>query len=152
MLGTDPGGYPTQCFKHVAVVIDNLAMFVLNTNNSVQTNAIHLMIHSSLLPPLPRRSCYPSSALDRLKHLLRQTLRVTISDTRIFIGTFAGTDQTLNIILINTEEYLIGPEDRPDGRFVGQVVIPWRLVTKVEGETREDDKYKQLQAVSEMYC
>jgi small nuclear ribonucleoprotein (snRNP)-like protein len=109
-----------------------------------------LMIHSSPQPPLPRHSCDPSSALDRLKRLLRQTLRVTISDTRIFIGTFAGTDQALNIILINTEEYRVGLEERPDGRYVGQVVIPWRLVTKVEGETREDDKYK-LQAISEMY-
>ncbi|KAF8233399.1 hypothetical protein L208DRAFT_896471 [Tricholoma matsutake] len=93
----------------------------------------------------------PSPALDRLKGLLRQTLRVTISDTRIFIGSFAGTDQVLNIILINAGEYRFGLEENFDGRFVGQVVIPWRLVTKVEGEKREDDRHQHLQTISEMY-
>jgi small nuclear ribonucleoprotein (snRNP)-like protein len=88
--------------------------------------------------------CDPPPALDRLKHLLRKTVRVTISDARIFIGSFAGTDQTLNIILINTEEYRLGLQDDPGGRYVGQVVIPWRLVTKVEGEIMEDGRH-QLQ-------
>lgn len=104
------------------------------------------MIHSS---PLSKRSREPP-ALDCLKKLLRQPIRVTISDTRIFIGSFAGTDQTLNIILINTEEYRLGLEENLVGRYVGQVVIPWRLVTKIEGESREDE-YQQLQAISEMY-
>lgn len=88
--------------------------------------------------------------LGRLQRLLRQTLRVTISDTRIFIGSFAGTDQSLNIILINAEEYRLGLEENHDGRYVGQIVIPWRLVTKVESETQRDSKHRQLQS-SEMY-
>jgi N-alpha-acetyltransferase 38, NatC auxiliary subunit len=109
------------------------------------------MIHSSPQPSLSSRSCDSSPALDCLKRLLHQTLRVTISDTRIFIGSFAGTDQSLNIILINTEEYRLRLEESSDGRYVGHVVIPWRLVTKVEGENREDNEYQQRQAISEMY-
>jgi N-alpha-acetyltransferase 38, NatC auxiliary subunit len=105
------------------------------------------MINSS---PQSSRSRNPGPALDRLKCLLRQTLRVTISDTRIFIGTLAGTDQSLNIILVNTEEYRLGREENSEGRYVGHVVIPWRLVTKVESENREDKGY-QLQAISEVY-
>ncbi|KAF8060892.1 hypothetical protein FPV67DRAFT_311583 [Lyophyllum atratum] len=77
---------------------------------------------------------HPSLALTRLKALLRQVVRVTVSDGRIFIGTFAGTDQPLNILLVNAEEYRLGLEENPDGRYVGQVVIPWKLVLKVEGE------------------
>lgn len=87
-----------------------------------------------------------SHALDRLKALLRQVVRVTISDGRIFIGSFAGTDQPLNILLINAEEYRLGLEENPDGRYVGQVVIPWRLIVKVEAEVQNNP-----QNLSEMY-
>jgi len=108
------------------------------------------MILSSIHSSLPSPSDTGTS-LDHLKGLLRRILRVTISDTRIFIGSFAGTDQTLNIILINTEEYRLGIGASLDRRYVGQVVIPWRLVTKAEGENQGDDKYQQLQAISGMY-
>lgn len=118
---------------------------------SNKSNSFPFMIRSSSQTSLRKHSCEPRPTLDCLKHLLRQTLRVTISDTRIFIGSFAGTDQALNIILINTEEYYLGLEESSNGRYVGQVVIPWRLVTKVEGENREDDKHQQLQPISEMY-
>jgi len=60
---------------------------------------------------------------------------VTIDDGRIFMGTFVGTDKQLNVLLVNTEEFRIGPDavdGNPNGRFVGQVMIPWRLVCKVE--------------------
>ncbi|KAJ7479960.1 hypothetical protein B0H11DRAFT_1725334 [Mycena galericulata] len=73
-----------------------------------------------------------SAAVDRLKSLLCETLRVTITDGRIFIGSFAGTDQPLNILLLNTDEFRLGPDENPDGRYVGQVLIPWRLVVKAE--------------------
>ncbi|KAG6850174.1 dolichol-P-mannose synthesis [Arthromyces matolae] len=51
-----------------------------------------------------------SSALAHLKALLRQVLRVTVDDGRVFLGTFAGTDQPLNILLINAEEFRPGVE------------------------------------------
>lgn len=44
-------------------------------------------------------------AIIKLQSLLHQFIRVSISDSRIFIGTFAGTDKLLNIILTNAEEY-----------------------------------------------
>lgn len=74
----------------------------------------------------------------RLKSLLQQLLRVTILDGRIFLGTFVGTDQQLNILLVNSEEYRIGPESvdgDPNGRFVGQLMVPWRLIKTVEAST-----------------
>lgn len=40
-----------------------------------------------------------------------------------------GTDQLLNIILVNTEEHILGNDS---SRFVGQIMLPWRLVLHVE--------------------
>ncbi|KAK7052351.1 N-alpha-acetyltransferase 38-A, NatC auxiliary subunit [Favolaschia claudopus] len=76
----------------------------------------------------------PSSAVHRLDGLLCQNLRVTVKDGRIFIGSFAGTDQPLNILLLNADEFRLGPDEDPDGRYVGQVLIPWKLVVKVEAQ------------------
>ncbi|KAJ6569420.1 hypothetical protein B0H19DRAFT_1135402 [Mycena capillaripes] len=73
-----------------------------------------------------------SAAVERLKGLLCETLRVTVADGRIFIGSFAGTDKPLNILLLNTDEFRLGPDENPDGRYVGQILIPWRLVVKAE--------------------
>ncbi|KAF8815286.1 hypothetical protein BYT27DRAFT_7040262, partial [Phlegmacium glaucopus] len=59
-------------------------------------------------------------------------------DSCIFLGTFAGTDKPLNIILINAERYRIfqGPGQRvklnENERFVGQVLLPWKMIVKVE--------------------
>ncbi|KJA29487.1 hypothetical protein HYPSUDRAFT_106790, partial [Hypholoma sublateritium FD-334 SS-4] len=64
--------------------------------------------------------------------LLRQLLRITVTDGRIFIGTFAGTDKPLNIILINAEEFRLGPGQNPDGRYVGQIMLPWKIIVKLE--------------------
>ncbi|KIJ21324.1 hypothetical protein PAXINDRAFT_58002, partial [Paxillus involutus ATCC 200175] len=63
--------------------------------------------------------------------LLKETLRIVTSDNRVFIGTFVGTDRLLNILLVNTEEYIL-PTEEPTGRYVGQVMVPWRLITQVE--------------------
>ncbi|KAH7926222.1 hypothetical protein BV22DRAFT_1087596 [Leucogyrophana mollusca] len=75
-----------------------------------------------------------AASVFNLRRLLKETLRVFVSDGRIFLGTFMGTDQLLNILLVNTEEYRLASdtESEPSGRFVGQVMIPWRLVTQVE--------------------
>ncbi|KAI0638852.1 hypothetical protein C8Q77DRAFT_1078000 [Trametes polyzona] len=86
----------------------------------------------------PPRTAQPSANVARLKSLLRQTIRVSVNDGRVFLGTFAGTDKQLNLLLINTDEYRLGPdagESGLDGRLVGQVMIPWRLVVRVEART-----------------
>ena len=103
---------------------------------------------------------------DRLRPLLRRTLRVCTTDNRIFLGTFAGTDQPLNIVLVNTEEYCLVPAqsttglysigeetdalkiETPDGRFVGQVLIPWKMVAKIEvdvGDVTWDMGYEETE-------
>ena len=92
---------------------------------------------------LPVRSSPPTENVERLKALLRKTLRVSVTDGRVFLGTFAGTDKQLNILLINTDEYRLGPDagaDGLDGRYVGQVMIPWRLVVRVESHAEEDGR------------
>ena len=98
--------------------------------------------HTTMSSPTPSSS--PSSTVSspsahrntpsilRLKSLLRETLRITVTDGRIFLGTFVGTDSLLNVLLINTEEFRLAPEENWNGRFVGQVLIPWKLVVKVE--------------------
>ena len=75
-----------------------------------------------------------SLAIRKLIELLRQILRITIEDGRVYLGTFAGTDKLLNILLLNAEEYRIG-QDGIAGRFVGQVLVPWRLVLNVESQS-----------------
>ncbi|KAI0796596.1 hypothetical protein C8Q75DRAFT_802283 [Abortiporus biennis] len=78
-----------------------------------------------------------SSSLLQLQNYLRQTLRVATTDGRIFLGTFAGTDKQLNILLMNTDEFRLSPPENanPDGRFVGLVMIPRRLISKIEAHT-----------------
>jgi small nuclear ribonucleoprotein (snRNP)-like protein len=75
-----------------------------------------------------------SDAVQSLKSLFNQTMRVSTRDGRVFLGTFAGTDKQLNILLINTDEYRFLPlqHANPHGRFVGLVLVPWRLVMRVE--------------------
>jgi small nuclear ribonucleoprotein (snRNP)-like protein len=75
--------------------------------------------------------------LDQFYKLLHQLLRITVNDGRVFIGTFAGTDKPLNIILINAEEYRIGPGQNPDGRYVGQIMLPWKIIITVEAHVPE---------------
>jgi small nuclear ribonucleoprotein (snRNP)-like protein len=75
---------------------------------------------------------HPSISVLHLKTLLQKVLRITVTDGRIFIGSFVGTDQPLNILLINVEEFRVGPDESPYGRYVGQVMIPWKMVAKAE--------------------
>ncbi|KAH9855839.1 hypothetical protein C2E23DRAFT_553548 [Lenzites betulinus] len=81
------------------------------------------------------RTTQPTANVERLVGLLKQTLRISVTDGRIFIGTFAGTDKQLNILLINADEYRGGSDAGPDGhegRYVGQIMVPWRLIVRVE--------------------
>ncbi|VDC07168.1 unnamed protein product [Peniophora sp. CBMAI 1063] len=72
-------------------------------------------------------------AVEALQSLLQETLRISISDGRIFIGTFVGTDKAMNILLVNTDEFRLGPKENPDGRFVGQVLHGWRIAERGSG-------------------
>ncbi|THH17197.1 hypothetical protein EW146_g3578 [Bondarzewia mesenterica] len=76
---------------------------------------------------------------DALKPLLRLLLRISITDGRIFLGTFVGTDKELNVLLIHTDEFRLGPAENPDGRYVGQVMIPWSKVVRVEVQAPGSD-------------
>jgi small nuclear ribonucleoprotein (snRNP)-like protein len=101
----------------------------------------------SLSPTPPPSSPRPSPstpARDAVALLLRRSLRVSISDGRVFLGTFVGTDAHLNVLLVSTHEFRPGAPPSvpvyPGGRFVGQIMVPWRLVRKIEAEGRVDSE------------
>jgi small nuclear ribonucleoprotein (snRNP)-like protein len=108
---------------------------------------------ASRSPPLPSYPTVPPPdpptaearpALAAFRTLLRRAARVTVYDGRIFLGTLVGTDKALNILLVSTQEFRPGPAtpSMEEGRFVGQVMIPWRRVVKVEVEGRtEEEEY-----------
>jgi len=87
-----------------------------------------------------------SPAIAGVKELFKQTLRVFTKDNRVFLGTFMGTDQQLNLLFINTEEFILRSPFDPNGRYVGQVMIPWRLIKQVEAQVRRgrDDDGESL--------
>jgi small nuclear ribonucleoprotein (snRNP)-like protein len=88
-------------------------------------------------PPVPA----DTPAVTKLRQLLGRTIKVGIQDSRIFLGTFACTDKSLNVVLANTYEYrpseaaaaaAAGEDGSPPGRYVGMVMIPWKYVQDVE--------------------
>ncbi|KAF8917544.1 hypothetical protein CPB85DRAFT_1214837 [Mucidula mucida] len=96
----------------------------------------------------------PTTMADQLTPFLRQILRITTTDNRIFLGTFAGTDQPLNLVLVNAEEFRMAVRvahetemrlENADGRFVGQILVPWKMIVKVEasiaGQYGSDEEY-----------
>ncbi|KAF8814107.1 hypothetical protein BYT27DRAFT_6341200 [Phlegmacium glaucopus] len=86
---------------------------------------------------------------EALQSFLQRLLRITTIDSRIFLGTFAGTDKPLNIIFIDAEEYHIsqGPGKRvklsENGRYVGQVLLPWKTIVRVEVYERNNAMEKE---------
>jgi small nuclear ribonucleoprotein (snRNP)-like protein len=72
-----------------------------------------------------------TEAIRNLKSILRGTLRIITDDNRAFVGTFVGTDKSLNILLLNTEEFRLDAGENTAGRYVGQVMIPWRIVQNI---------------------
>lgn len=93
-------------------------------------------------PPLSASPSSSSSssrpALTILYTLFRRQLRISTTDGRVFLGTFVGTDKALNVLMVSTTEFRPGaPPSVPfmeGGRFVGQVMITWKRVLKVEVE------------------
>jgi len=71
-----------------------------------------------------------------MQSYLQKPIRISTTDGRVFLGTFAGTDKPLNLLLSNAEEYKPAKSGGGmlEGRYVGMVLVPWRLVVKVEGE------------------
>jgi hypothetical protein len=71
---------------------------------------------------------------------------VCIADGRVFLGTFVGTHAQLNLLLVSAHEFRPGAPPRtpdyPNGRFVGQVMLPWRHVRKVEAEGKPEDNMR----------
>ncbi|KAK4229059.1 hypothetical protein QBC38DRAFT_473613 [Podospora fimiseda] len=98
---------------------------------------------------LPTPSSRPEAS-DFLQTLLNKNLRITTTDTRIFLGSFKCTDSESNIILQNVYEYrppiseqiLAAAEDAKNGkvkldmssRYLGLVVVPGRHIVKIEVE------------------
>ncbi|KXN86137.1 LSM domain-containing protein 1 [Leucoagaricus sp. SymC.cos] len=100
-------------------------------------------------PPSPPSAAPHTPAIEKLQSLLRQSIRVSTTDGRIFIGTFSGTDKLLNIILTNTEEYRVqGSDDLPDGRYVSLVMVPWKHVASIEAPARWTEGRSQHQTLS----
>ncbi|CEG70932.1 hypothetical protein G6F70_000682 [Rhizopus microsporus] len=70
--------------------------------------------------------------IQQLASYLNFQARITITDGRIFIGTFMCVDKQKNVILANTKEYR-GAEER----LVGLVMIPGKHLVKMETEDLE---------------
>jgi small nuclear ribonucleoprotein (snRNP)-like protein len=95
-----------------------------------------------------------TEAVRNLKSILRGTLRVIINDNRAFVGTFVGTDKSLNILLLNTEEFRLDAGENTAGRYVGQVMIPWRIIQSIGlqiGETNPQADPEQVR-VPTKFC
>ncbi|KAH7327300.1 hypothetical protein BKA65DRAFT_539930 [Rhexocercosporidium sp. MPI-PUGE-AT-0058] len=86
-----------------------------------------------------------------LHSLISKTLRVTTTDTRMFLGQFKCTDSDRNIILSHTYEYRRPPPPKSTpsssstspvvldmtSRFLGLVVVPGEYITRIEVEEFE---------------
>ncbi|SRR6266446_3442559 len=85
-----------------------------------------------------------TEAIQNLKSILRGTLRVVIIDNRAFVGTFVGMDKSLNILLLNTEEFRLDADENTAGRYVGQVMIPWRIIQSIGLQIGESNAHEQV--------
>ncbi|KAF8536633.1 hypothetical protein BDD12DRAFT_279415 [Trichophaea hybrida] len=96
-------------------------------------------------PPQPYTTPSP-----QLQAYINKTLRVTTTDGRFFVGDLKCTDRDRNLILASTSEYRYPPvqerEQEGEGsgkvrvdlknRFIGLVVVPGNVITKIEVEER----------------
>lgn len=110
--------------------------------------AIHQV--PSLAPPETQHTEF-------IKRFLAKTLRVTVTDKRVFVGQLKCTDRDCNLVLALTHEYRPPPDEEirnaaataeAEGsgatpgtvqmqftsRFIGLVVIPGEYITKIEWE------------------
>ncbi|KAI9712136.1 MAG: hypothetical protein M1812_006974 [Candelaria pacifica] len=92
-----------------------------------------------------------SAAVSYLESLIGKQLRITTTDTRMFVGTMKCTDHERNIILALTHEYRHPPAASVaavattsssmgnikldmTSRFLGLVVVPGQYITRIEVE------------------
>lgn len=109
-------------------------------------------ISDSLARSFPNRSTTSTHrpAVDAVKALINEPMRIRTSDGRLFVGTFVCMDKQLNIVLTNTDEYRVVPggtekfNDR--GRYVTMVMVPWRLVVKIEARNLDAVKNMGLRS------
>lgn len=107
----------------------------------------HFIVVTSPVTAFVTHLMRDTEAIRNLRSILRGTLRVIINDNRAFVGTFVGTDKSLNILLLNTEEYRLDTSENAAGRYVGQVMIPWRIIQTIGlqiGETNAQPNAEQV--------
>ncbi|KAJ9643919.1 hypothetical protein H2201_006551 [Coniosporium apollinis] len=91
-------------------------------------------------------------AVAYLTQLIGKTLRITVTDNRMFEGQMKCTDRDRNVILALTHEYRPPSEEAikkaiaesgsssvmlpHSSRFMGLVVVPGEHITKIELEDR----------------
>ncbi|CAL3970354.1 unnamed protein product [Diplocarpon coronariae] len=90
-----------------------------------------------------------STSATYLTSLLNKSLRVTTTDTRMFLGQFKCTDSDRNIILAQTYEYRLPPPPLTSprttspqqpatldmtSRYLGLVVVPGAYIVRIEVE------------------
>ncbi|KAN0092110.1 hypothetical protein V8E51_017957 [Hyaloscypha variabilis] len=98
-----------------------------------------------------------SQAEDYLTSLLNKTLRVTTTDTRMFLGQFKCTDSDRNIILSQTFEYRLPPPPKHlneetvtldmTSRYMGLIVVPGEYVERIEVEEFESQVRGRVKVV-----
>lgn len=89
-----------------------------------------------------------------LQSFISRTLRVTTTDTRVFLGELKCTDKDKNLILSSTHEYRYptakdlntAAEEEKEGketvkmdlksRYIGLVVVPGEHIVKIEVEEK----------------
>ncbi|KAF9023723.1 hypothetical protein BDZ89DRAFT_149905 [Hymenopellis radicata] len=70
---------------------------------SRQRSVFHVQMLERKVSRVSNRALPPSW----LVPFLRQTLRITSTDIRIFLVAFAGKDKPLHVVLVNAEEFRI---------------------------------------------
>ncbi|KAF4625293.1 hypothetical protein G7Y89_g12875 [Cudoniella acicularis] len=113
-----------------------------NPSTAASSSSTAILANSSDSP----KSMEKAQAEDYLASLLNKNLRVTTSDSRMFLGLFKCTDSDRNVVLSQTFEYRIPPppkelEEGKDrvtmdmmSRYLGLVVVPGEYITKIEVE------------------
>eukprot|EP01117_Protostelium_nocturnum_P006852 TRINITY_DN2455_c0_g1_i5.p1 TRINITY_DN2455_c0_g1~~TRINITY_DN2455_c0_g1_i5.p1 ORF type:complete len:126 (+),score=38.20 TRINITY_DN2455_c0_g1_i5:175-552(+) len=80
-----------------------------------------------------------SEKIDRLKSFLSKNIRITISDGRIFTGSFLCVDSHRNFVIGSAEETqirILSDETKKENkRTVGVVTIPGKHILKIESQS-----------------
>jgi N-alpha-acetyltransferase 38, NatC auxiliary subunit len=72
-----------------------------------------------------------SSAIPDLRSTLGAPYRLSTTDDRVFLGTFACIDKEKNLVLVNADEWRF-EQGAWRERYVGMIMVPWEMVRGVE--------------------